>query len=159
MGRFSFAQSQPLERVVEVRSIYTKDNQDELDDKQKYRFAAGVSLTDRFAIETYVVGQKLPNESFKIEAFEIEGKLQLTEQGEYWSDWGLLFELESEREEKAWKTSAGVLWEKEFGRWITAANLFVVYEFGSDINDELESAFGGQLKYRWKPQFEPAIEL
>ncbi len=150
---------QPFERELEVRSFYTKDNQDELDGNQKYQFAAGLSLTESFNLETYVIGQKLSGEGFKIVSFEIEGQLQLTEQGEYWSDWGLLIELESEREEKVWGIAAGLLWEKEFGSWATTANLFVDYSFGSDINDKLESAFRGQLRYRWMPQFEPAVEL
>ena len=53
----------------------------------------------------------------------------------------------------------GVLVEKEWGKWSTAANLFIEYEWGSDIDNEFESTLGLQARYRYSRYIEPAIEL
>ena len=84
---------------------------------------------------------------------------QLTEQGEYSADWGLLFELEKETEQSIWGLSGTLLIEKEWGRTVGAANLGLTYEAGSDINNELESTAALQLRYRYSRALEPAVEL
>ena len=68
----------------------------------------------------------------------------MTEQGEYWADWGVVFELEKEDDLDAWEFSTGLLAEKEWG---------------SDIPDETETRLGLQARYRHSPGFEPAVEV
>ena len=89
----------------------------------------------------------------------MEAKWQLTEQGEFWADWGMLFELEREANEDIWEFVTAVLVEKEWGKWSGAANFFVVNERGSDINNELETKLNVQARYRYSRAFEPAIEF
>ncbi len=102
----------------------------------------------------------LPSGSnFEVEAYEVEALWQLTEQGEYWADWGVLFELERERREDVWGFGSGFLIEKEFSDWSVTGNLLFIYEWGDDINDELESSTAVQVRYRYSRQFEPAIEV
>jgi len=144
---------------IEYRTLYKNDSNSSIDGIQFNRLAVGHALTERFALEGYVVGKKLPTKSFSVDAYELEGKLQLTEQGEYWSDWGLLFELKRDTELNKWEASIGVLWEKEWGKWISAVNFFTEYEFGSGVENEPETALHSQVKYRWARSFEPAIEL
>jgi hypothetical protein len=38
-------------------------------------------------------------------------------------------------------------------------NLFVVYEWGNTIDNELETELRAQYRYRWLPQVQPSIEL
>ena len=83
----------------------------------------------------------------------------MTEQGEYWADWGIVFELEKERGHDAREFAGGLLAEKESGRWSGTANVFAIQEWGSDVRDELETRLGLQARYRFSPAFEPAIEL
>jgi hypothetical protein len=144
---------------IEYRMLYKNDPASHIDGTQYHRLSFGHSLTERFSMEAYVIGKNLPTKSFSVDAYELEAKLQLTEQGEYWSDWGLLFELERDTDVNKWETGLGLLWEKEWGNIITSANFFIDYETGSGVMDEFETAFHSQVKYRWSRYFEPAIEL
>jgi hypothetical protein len=140
---------QPLEREIEFRMISA-------DDEQKYRLGLGKSLSDRFFIEGYVIASNNEN---SLDAVELEGKWQLTEQGEYSADWGVLVELEKDRHENNWELATALLMEKEFGRWVNTTNLKIIYEWGTRIDSELESALAMQMRYRYSRLFEPAIEL
>jgi hypothetical protein len=109
--------------------------------------------------ELYLVGTNSDEGSFEVAGYELEAQRQLTEQGEYWADWGVVFELEKEDDLDAWEFSTGLLAEKEWGRWSGTANLFLLHEWGEDIADETETRLGLQARYRYSPAFEPAVEL
>lgn len=142
---------QALEHEVEWRMITA-------DGDQKHRFGFGQSLSDRLFIEGYLIA-KDENNHFKLEAYEIEAKWQLTEQGEYFADWGVIVELEKEHHKEQWEFATGLLAEKEWGRWIGTANLWAIYEWGEHIKNELESALALQMRYRYSRYFEPALEF
>ncbi|NQY26264.1 MAG: hypothetical protein HRT92_03705 [Piscirickettsiaceae bacterium] len=142
---------QALEHEVEWRMISA-------DGDQKHRFGLGKSLSDRLFIEGYLIA-KDENNHFKLEAFEIEAKWQLTEQGEYAADWAVIVELEKELDNEQWEFATGLIAEKEWGRWIGTANLWAIYEWGDHIKNELESALALQVRYRYSRSFEPAVEL
>lgn len=142
---------QPLEREFEWRAL-------SVDDVQTYQFALGYSLSDRLFVEGYLIAED-SNEGLKLDAYEIEAKWQLTEQGEYAADWGLLFELEKQQHIDTWESSVGLLMERQWGRWVGAANVKIIYEWGPEIKNELETSLASQLRYRYKPYLEPAIEF
>lgn len=145
---------------IEYRMLYKHDDNDSnLDGAQLHRLSYGRALTEKFAMEGYVIGKKLPTRSFSIDGFELEGKLQLTEQGEYWSDWGLVFELERDSERDRWESGVGILMEKEWGKWVGTLNLFAEYEFGKGVHSEFDGANRSQIRYRWARYFEPAVEF
>jgi len=150
---------QQLEQEIEWRAIIQDDQSGVADNTQKHRFAYGRALNEKWFGEIYLIGKKSDDESFDIEAYELEAKWQLTEQGEFWADWGLLFELEKEDAEDIWEFSTGILAEKEWGNWSGTANFFVTQEWGSDIDDELEATLGLQARYRYSRAFEPAVEF
>jgi hypothetical protein len=79
---------QPLETEFEWRSVMQSD--DELGDPQKHSFGVGRGLSDRWAAELYAIGTKTNGESISVDAFELEATWQLTEQGEYAFDWGMV---------------------------------------------------------------------
>lgn len=147
------------EREIEFRSVYADDDNRGRDDYLLNRLAFGYGLTERFALEAYLVGEKTPGGAHELTTFEVEGLLQLTEQGEYWADWGLLLELEKARRLDAWATSTTLIVEKELGQWSATANLGLEYEFGSDTQEEWESLFAGQMRYRHSERFEPGVEI
>lgn len=147
---------QPLEKEFEFRSRYEKDG--DLGDHQFYKFGYGQSLSDTWFGEIYVIGSQEGGDAFEAEAYEAELKWQMTEQGEYSADWGVLFELEKE-EGGEWEASSALLVEREWGRFVGTANLAAIYEWGDDIDDELESKLALQMRYRQSPRFEPAIEF
>ena len=142
---------QALEYEVEWRMISA-------DGDQKHRLGLGQSLSDRLFIEGYLIAKDEDN-NFKLEAYEIEAKWQLTEQGEYSADWGVIVELEKEHHDDKWEFATGLLAEKEWGRWIGTANFWAIYEWGEHIKNELESALALQMRYRYSRSFEPALEF
>jgi len=124
------------------------------------RASVAYSWTDRLSTELYLISEFPSHGDSRVRASELEVKWQLTEQGEYSSDWGLLFEVEVGDDIDRDEVAAGVLWEKELGgRWVAAANALLEYESGAEIENEFETAFRAQLRYRHRPAFEPAVEL
>ena len=147
---------QPFEQEVEWRMV-TEGGGGKYD--RLHRVGYGRSINDRWFAELYLVGKDPDQEGFKLEAWEMEAKWQLTEQGEYWADWGLLFELERETARNTWEFATTVLTEKEWGRWSSTVNLSFKYEWGTGIGEELETILAAQQRYRLSPKFEPGVEL
>jgi len=142
---------QPLERELEWRMLSG-------DGQQLHRFGIGKSLSDSLFVEGYLIAED-NHHHFSLAALELEAKWQLTEQGEYGADWGVLFELEHEQHDDTWALSSGLLMEKEWGRWVGAANFIIEYEWGNEIKNELESSLALQARYRYSAKLEPAIEF
>ncbi|MCB1670433.1 MAG: hypothetical protein R3F41_03035 [Gammaproteobacteria bacterium] len=150
---------QPLETEIEYRSVYQTDGESLEDGVSRHRLAIGRALTDRVFVEGYLIGKESPQDDFYLDRWELETKIQLTEQGEYWADWGLLFEFERARSESITETAAVVLMEKEVSpSWITTMNFRTEYEFGSDIANEWDFDVAAQLRYRFSERFEPSVE-
>jgi len=150
---------QPYEREFEYRALYLNDADAAIDGTQVHRLSYGHALSDRWFVELYVIGANEPDDSLALEGYEAEVKWQLTEQGEYFADWGLLFELEYARDPRAWEYSTTVLFEKELGRWSATVNASLAREWGSQIQNEWETEFAGQMRYRYRPVFEPNVAL
>lgn len=123
------------------------------------RIALGKSLNESLMLEAYLVGEKTETEDFGLQAYEVELRWMVTEQGEQWADWGMLFELEKLHQSDDWEFTTGVLFEKEFGRTSLTVNAFAVYEWGENIENELEAEFRLKYRYRWMPELQPAIEV
>ena len=158
IGRVYHPYVEPMEREIEWRSNVVDDPgaQDQKD--QKHWLGAGYSFSERWFAEAYVIAAKDNGEALKVEGFELEAKRQLTEQGEYWADWGVLFEVERETSENVWETSVTGLMEKEIGPTSLAVNLSAIYEFGGGIDNEFETAAALQWRWRYREKFEPAVE-
>ena len=148
---------QPLEKELEFRLLAQHD--DDAPDVQRHLLGFGRSLSDRLAVEVYAIGSTGRGEGFAIDASEIELKWQLTEQGEYAVDWGLLFELEREFGENIWEASTSLLAGRDFGRWTATANLDLIYEWGGGIDNEFETTLHLQARYRYRESFEPGLEF
>lgn len=123
------------------------------------RVAFGKSLNESLMLEAYLVGEKTETEDFSLQAYEVELRWMVTEQGEQWADWGMLFELEKLHQSDNWEFTTGVLFEKEFGRTSLTMNAFVVYEWGENLEEEFEAEFRLKYRYRWMPELQPAIEI
>jgi hypothetical protein len=150
---------QPLEREFELRSSIEHDSPDDAGDLGIYRLSYGQSLNDSWFAEAYLIGRQTQNSALRLQGFELEALWQITEQGEYWADWGALFEVEKKRSSNAMEVSTALLVEKEWGRWQGTANLYAIYEFGDDLDNEFETALAAQLRYRYRQFLEPALEL
>lgn len=124
------------------------------------RAGFGYAWAEHWFGEIYLLSESITHEGEQIRGYEAEIKWQLTEQGEYWADWGLLFEAGSAHDINRREVALGLLMEKEITpNWVSTLNLFAEYEFGKDIEDELETALRAQFRYRYSPVFEPALEF
>lgn len=148
-----------LESEIELRALFQDVEPGSNNFKELHQVSFGRSYGANLFGEVYLVGQKSQAGSFDIETFEFELKWQLTEQGEYDADWGLLFEYEQAFSEDAHEFTTGILVEKEFGRWSGTGNLLLIQEWGNDIKDEFETAVALQARYRYAKAFEPALEF
>lgn len=142
---------QPMEKEVEWRMVAAEGD-------HLQRLGLGRSLNDRVFVEGYLLAAE-EGDTFRLDGYELETRLQLTEQGEYAIDWGMLVELEKAHHEDEWELATALLMEKQWGRWIGAANVWLEYEWGEGIKDEFETALALQGRYRLSPGFEPAIEF
>lgn len=142
---------QAMEKEVEWRLVAA-------DGDHLQRLGIGRTLTDRIFVEGYLIAAE-EGDTFRLQGYELETRLQLTEQGEYAIDWGLLLELEKAHEEDEYELATALLMEKQWGRWVGAANLWLEYEWGDAVKDEFETATALQARYRLSPEFEPAVEF
>lgn len=142
---------QPMEREMEWRMVAAEGDYFQ-------RLGIGQSVSDDLFVEGYLIGQD-KKDNFSLYGYEVEARLQLTEQGEYAIDWGLITELEKKHEEEQWEAATALLMEKQWGRWVGTANMWLKYEWGEHIKNEFETALGLQARYRYSPELEPAIEL
>ena len=150
---------QPREQEFEWRGIFQDTQTGVADNLQVQRLGYGASVSDRWFLEIYLSGKGSDEESFNLHAYEMEAKWQLTEQGEFRADWGLLFELEKQPKIDAWDFSTGILAEKEWGRWSGTANFIVKREWGSAVENDWKTRIGLQARYRYSRTFEPALEF
>ena len=146
----------PIEREIESRTVAQETDKG---NRLLQKLALGYSLSETVAAEAYVIGQRDENNEFDLYAYELEARWMLTEQGRYWADWGTLFELEKSPRDDNWEATTGLLMEKEIGRTSLTLNALATYEWGRTIREELDMQFRAQYRYRWKPQFQPAVEL
>lgn len=150
---------QPLEREIEWRGVFGNGNLPRGRTKGIQRLGIGRSVSEQTMAEIYLIGESARSNDFSVDATEFEIKTQLTEQGEYAADWGSIVELERNFRNNSWEATAGLIGEMQQGRWLGTANLFVLYEAGEHIRDELESRLSLQARYRLSPRFEPALEF
>jgi len=145
---------------LEARGLYASDADPQRDGAQKTKIGLGYGLTSRVFIEGYVELEKPPVGDYEVEAYELEAKFQLTEQGRYFADFGLLTELEKVREADEWEFKLGPLIQKPFGNWMATLNLLGETKFGADAERSGDWEFLGRarLKYLSSPRFEPGIE-
>lgn len=137
---------QALEREIEYR--LRND-----DGKASQKLGFGWSLSDRVAMEVYG-----DIEDGRVGGIEAELLWQLTGQGEFAWDWGALLEIERE-----WTAETSIfataIAARDFGRFSWWNNLGIGYLRGGDDGDTFETRFAAQLRYRWQPVLEPALEL
>lgn len=145
------------EREVEWRLM---SNQTDDDSELAQRFGYGHSIAENIMLEVYIIAEEESDTNdFDVQAYEIEARWMITEQGQYWADWGMLFEFEKQKSKDDYEATLGILVEKEFYKTSLTLNFFAIREWGETIESEWESEFRLQYRYRYLPEFQPAIEL
>lgn len=150
---------QQLENELEYEFVFQDDERSEFANQQTHRISYGQAISDRWLLEASVIGVNNPSDNFDITAYEFEAKYQLSEQGEFNNDWAVLFEVERETDNDIWEVGTTLIVLHNWKKWTGTANITVAYETGPTIDDEFETEFAGQLKYRYKSSLEPGIEF
>lgn len=148
-----------LEHELEYRVVRFENDDHPLDNVQLHKLGYGQALAEHWAGEIYIIGSNPNDAGFDIEGYEAEARWQVTEQGEYAVDTGLLFELERETGAGIWEASAALLLTKEISRWLLTTNLYLIHERGDNISTETEMAANFQFLYRLNAHLEPALEI
>lgn len=148
---------QPLEKEIEYRALGFKYDDPE-STIQRHKLGFGYSPVEAWFVEGYLIGEGENSGSLDLAAIEIEAKFQMTEQGEYDSDWGLIFEIEHELDPDFWEIATGILVTKDTGQFTHTGNFKLAIEWGSEIASEVELEGAFQSRYRWSRYFEPGVE-
>jgi FTR1 family protein len=145
------------ENEIEYRGFHDFDKNDSRDGGETHVFAVGRGFTDYWFSELYSIYAKQPGAYFKHEAIEWENLFQLTEQGKYWADFGLLTEYQSTDHGPGEIALAPII-EKTIDRWVGTLNLFFERQIGSEAGPGTIFAYAARVKYLLNSRFEPAIE-
>jgi FTR1 family protein len=146
------------ELAIELRGHEHLDADPNIDRNQQYKVELEYAPTARWMTEIIGEFESESGNSLETTAIEWENIFQLTDQGAYWVDVGVLAEYAHELESgKHDKLELGALLEKTLGNQIVTFNVIVERELGGDAETELEYA----ARWRWRASqaFEPAIEV
>jgi hypothetical protein len=146
------------ENALEAQAYYNQDNNAAVDGSGEYKFSFEHGFTTFWVSEIEAKFAYANGSGSELKALEWENKFQLTPQGKYWADFGLLAEAEFSVQGDAHEFEFGPLIGKSFGRTEVTVNLFLEREFGPDAGAETEFSYRARLRYRLSPHFEPAIE-
>ena len=146
----------PFQRDIEWRLVSRESEQG---NQLLQRFAFGHALSEKFMLEVFLLAQRNENDDFEIAAYELEGRWMLGEQGQYWSDTAMLFEIEKQYHGDEYELSIGLINDKQFGRTNLTTNMILKYAFGHVNKNDLEGEFRMQYRYRLRPTFQPALEI
>lgn len=146
------------EVALEFRGHYDFDSRQGLDGSQQYKLDLEYTPTAWWRTEVLGEWEQEPDESLEATEVAWENVLQLTPQGKYWMDVGVLAEYAHSLEDGGEDAlELGLLAEKQFARTVLTANVLFEREFESGAETETEYA----ARYRWRvsPAFEPGIEI
>jgi len=146
------------ERAIELRGHYDLDGNDALDGGQQYKLEFEWSPVARWRTELLVKAERAPGDGTKATEIAFENVFQLTEQGQYWADLGLLAEYAHSLEHGGNDAlELGLLAQKDVGRHGARLNLTFERELTGGADTEIGYAW--QYRYRLGERFEPGIEM
>lgn len=157
LGKVYHPYVEPLEREIEFTTTQSLDDLDE--HETTYTIGYGQAVRENFFLELSTQASKNDDESLEVDGWELEGLLQLSEQGSGPIDYGVLVELERETEENITEAGITLLLENELGNTSLTTNIGLAYEFGSGIDNEYDRFLRAQWRYRLQPSFKPALEI
>jgi FTR1 family protein len=146
------------EKAIEIRGHYDFDGSKALDGGQAYKAEFEWAPLSRWLTEVLVKYERAPGESLEATEIASENIFQLTEQGQYWADFGVLAEFVYSLEAGgANALEIALLGQKDFGRNEVRVNF--VFEQPLESGSDLEMEYRWQYRYRLSERFEPGIEM
>ena len=119
------------------------------------KLALGYGLAPRWGVEVEAEYSQTPGNAARVEEFEFENIIQLTEHGEHWLDAGIFAELEHNRLEHKNTLVLGPMFQRETARTQTNVNIYWKRRLSAlppDRGGDDESAGRNELDYQvqWK---------
>ncbi len=128
--------------------------------EDEYVVAAGHGFTDIWFSEIELEFEREPGGKVVHEATSWENTFQLTPQGKYWLDAGLLLSYEAAGEkEHPDKIEVKGLFQKQWGKLEHTLNLTLEREVGVNADDKTEPAYAWQSRWLLSQRFEPGFEV
>jgi hypothetical protein len=121
-------------------------------------FDIGYGVTNRWKTELVLEYAAEDGNPGKLEAWEWENIILLTEQGKYWADVGLFAEYENVFADGPDEIKIGPMFQKEVGPTIANLNLLFKHEVGTDASDDTELDYTWQVKWRGKETLEWGVQ-
>ena len=148
------------ETEFELRGHVDFDSRDDLDNGQVFKIGAGRGFAPRWFSELYVEVEREPGgSSYEVESYEWENLFQITEQGRYRADLGLLVEYSKAREsDDPDKLEITPIVQKQFGRKLLTLNATFERETGSHAGGDWELAYAWQLLWSHREAVNFGIE-
>jgi high-affinity iron transporter len=146
------------EIAIELRGHYDFDGDQSLDGGQAYKAEVEWAPVSWWLAELLVKYEGAPGEGVEATEIASENIFQLTEQGKYWMDFGVLAEFAYSLEDGgANALEFALLGQKDFGRNEARVNL--VFEQPLESGADLAMEYRWQYRYRLSERFEPGIEM
>lgn len=153
------------EMEIEYNGSTTFDSDRSKHNAQGHKFEIGYGVLPWWKIELESEVEAEPQGDFRYTTAALENFFQLTPQGKYWADVGLLVEYaRAARRSEGDAVKFGPLLQKETGGFsghgmLHTVNLFLKQGVGSHSSHTTGMSYATQSRLRLNPLFEPGMEL
>lgn len=127
-------------------------------DEHALKFELAYGVTNRWKTELVLEYAAEDGNPGKLEAWEWENIILLTEQGKYWADVGVFAEYENVFADGPDEIKIGPMLQKEVGPTIANLNLLFAREVGTGASHDTELDYTWQLKWRGKQALEWGLQ-
>lgn len=127
-------------------------------DQYAFVFDVGYAVTSRWKTELVLEYAAENGSAGKLEAWEWENIIVLTEQGKHWVDVGLFIEYENIFSAGPDEIKIGPMFIKEIGPTVANLNLLFERQVGSGASDAIELDYRWQVKWRGHESLEWGVQ-
>jgi len=147
------------ESEIEARAYNSWGTGPQTGAEKALKFSFAHAFTDWWSTELYATSEQEYGENLKLEEFEWENRFQLTPEGKYWVNVGLLNENEIPRySHDPYVVKFGPILGKDFGRFSALLDLLATHEYGTNAAPGVGLEYRARLTYRWRRAISPLVE-
>ena len=147
---------------LEYNGSLSFDSNPDTDGLQESEVSLEAGLLPRLELEVTSAYSKFPGDAYRLEAHEVEGRLQFFEPGARWLDSGILVAYEISSQNRTPNSlEVKLLLQKDTGWFTSMANIGINSSIGSYSEDTggPDYVFLWNTRYRYNTHFQPGLEL